>query len=191
MSIKKYTAEILNELTENLNYVDDGALDEMAEEILSAKHIFTAGAGRSGVAMKAFTNRLMHLGLSVSSVGEITSPHTQEGALLLIGSGSGETESLAAMARKAKKNGVKIGLITMDKDSTIAKLADTVVVMPGVSPKLTHAERGGMENITSIQPMGSAFEQLCFLTYDGMVLELMERMGETSDTMFARHADLE
>lgn len=41
------------------------------------------------------------------------------------------------------------------------------------------------------QPMGSVFEQLAFLTYDGLVLELMDRSGETSDRMFLRHADLE
>ena len=44
---------------------------------------------------------------------------------------------------------------------------------------------------TSIQPMGSAFEQMSFLTYDALVLELMDALGETTDTMFPRHADLE
>ena len=66
-------------------------------------------------------------------------------------------------------------------------MADAVVVLPGVSPKLKNA---GMD-ITSIQPMGSAFEQMLFLMGDAVVLSLMERMQETSDTMFARHADLE
>jgi 6-phospho-3-hexuloisomerase len=41
------------------------------------------------------------------------------------------------------------------------------------------------------QPMGSAFEQLCFIAYDAIVLELMAQLGETSETMFKRHADLE
>lgn len=187
MSAKDYTEEILRELTNNLNYVDDNQLNQLIDMILDARHIFTAGAGRSGVSMKAFTNRLMHLGLSVSSVGEISSPHTKEGDLLIIGSGSGETESLVAMAKKAKSSHVKIALVTMDDNSSIARLADAVAVLPGVSPKLKNK---GLE-ITSVQPMGSAFEQICFLIYDGMVLELMKRMGETSDTMFCRHADLE
>lgn len=91
------------------------------------------------------------------------------------------------MAEKAKRNGVNLALVTMDEESTIARLADVVVVLPGVSPKL---RKKGME-ITSIQPMGSAFEQISFLMYDGMIMELMERMGETSDSMFGRHADLE
>jgi 6-phospho-3-hexuloisomerase len=41
------------------------------------------------------------------------------------------------------------------------------------------------------QPMGSAFEPLCFITYDAIVIELMAKLGETSDTMFKRHADQE
>lgn len=187
MSVKEYTGKILEELTNNLQYENDEQLDEFVKAIRAARHIFTSGAGRSGVAMRGFTNRLMHLGLSVSMVGEISNPHTQEGDLLIIGSGSGETDSLVAMSQKAKKNGVKIALITMDPKSTIGKLADVTVVLPGVSPKL---QNEGMD-ITSIQPMGSAFEQISFLTYDGVILELMEQMRETTDTMFPRHADLE
>ena len=187
MSAKEYTEKILDELKHNATYISDEQLTSLVEAILNAKHIFTAGAGRSGVAMQGFTNRLMHLGLSVSAVGEITNPHTKEGDLLIIGSGSGETESLVAMANKAKKNGVSIALITMDEDSSIGKLADVVVVLPGVSPKLKNKSI----DITSIQPMGSAFEQISYLTYDGIILELMDRMHETSDSMFERHADLE
>lgn len=187
MSVKENTAAILRELENNLQYICDEQLDALLCMILQADHIFTAGAGRSGIAIRAFTNRLMHLGLSVSSVGEISSPHTHPGDLLIIGSGSGETESLLAMARKAKRSGVRIALLTMDDTSSIAQMADTVVVLPGVSPKAKNTRPA----LTSIQPMGSAFEQITFLTYDGIVLELMERMQETSETMFSRHADLE
>ena len=181
------TEKILKELADHVQYLCDDQLDRLTNKILQANHIFTAGAGRSGIAIRAFTNRLMHLGLSVSSVGEVSSPHTHSGDLLIIGSGSGETESLVAMAGKAKKNGVKIALVTMDASSSIAQMADIVVILPGVSPKLKNP---GM-NLTSIQPMGSAFEQITFLTYDGIILELMERMQESSETMFKRHADLE
>ncbi|MGS9121443.1 6-phospho-3-hexuloisomerase, partial [Salmonella enterica subsp. enterica serovar Infantis] len=31
----------------------------------------------------------------------------------------------------------------------------------------------------------------CFIPYDAIVLELMAQLGETSDTMVKRHADLE
>lgn len=187
MSAKEYTKKILAELTHNVEFEDDNQLAEFVMIIQEANHIFLAGVGRSGVAIRGFCNRLMHLGLSVSLVGDITNPHTKEGDLLIVGSGSGETESLVSMAKKAKKADVKIALVTMDPQSSIGQLADLIVVLPGVSPKL---EKSGME-ITSIQPMGSAFEQIQFLTYDGVVLELMNQLKETTDTMYQRHADLE
>ncbi|MGX8851772.1 6-phospho-3-hexuloisomerase [Amedibacillus sp. YH-ame10] len=187
MSVKQYTNAIVDELKYNAQYLEDTQLTKLVDAIQEARHIFTAGAGRSGVAMKGFTNRLMHLGLSISMFGEISSPHSHAGDLLIIGSGSGTTESLVALATKAKKAKVKIALFTMDDESPIAQMADVVVVLPGVSPKLAHK---GI-TLTSIQPMGSAFEQMSFLTYDGVILELMERMHETTETMFPRHCDFE
>lgn len=187
MSVTYYLKQILNELTTNQQYIDNGTLQELVTAIRQAGHIFTAGAGRSGIAISGFTNRLMHLGFSVSQVGEISSPHSHAGDLLIIGSGSGETTSLVALAEKAHKSNVKIALITMDSASSIARLADTIVVLPGVSPKLKNK---GLD-ITSIQPMGSAFEQISNLTYDAIVMELMEQTGQTSDEMFTRHADFE
>lgn len=185
MPVKKHTRDIIEELLAFVDYEKDEELDRLVDAILQAKSIFLSGAGRSGVAIRGFTNRLLHLGLSVNLVGEISCPRTKKGDLLIIGSGSGTTTSLVSLAKKAQKNGVTIALLTMDNESTIADLADVVVVLPGVSPKLKE------NNLTSIQPMGSAFEQISFLTYDGIILELMERMGETGETMVERHTDLE
>lgn len=186
MSVTKNLARILAELTANQRHIEEEGLQALVNQILQANHVFLAGSGRSGVAIRGFANRLMHLGKSVSLVGDISSPHSTPGDLLIIGSGSGETESLVALAHKAKRSDVRIGLITMDATSTIGRLADAVVVLPGVSPKLQ-----GAAQVTSIQPMGSAFEQISFLTYDAIILELMQRTGQTTDTMFPRHADLE
>lgn len=185
MSVKMHTRDIIEELLAFVDYEKDEELDRLVDAILQAKSIFLSGAGRSGVAIRGFTNRLLHLGLSVNLVGEISCPRTKKGDLLIIGSGSGTTPSLVSLAKKAQKNGVTIALLTMDNESTIADLADVVVVLPGVSPKLKE------NNLTSIQPLGSAFEQISFLTYDGIILELMERMGETGETMVERHTDLE
>jgi len=187
MSTTTHLDTILRELTRNQRWIDNAQLDQFAAAILCARHIFLAGAGRSGVAIRGFANRLMHLGLSVSLVGDITSPHTAPGDLLIVGSGSGQTESLVALGLKAQAAGVSVALVTMDADSTLGHLADVVVVLPGVSPK----PRGTVGRITSVQPMGSAFEQITALVYDAVVLELMERTLQTTDDMFPRHADLE
>lgn len=100
--------------------------------------------------------------------------------------GSGETGSLKSLAEKAKQSGVDLALVTMKKESTIGQLADAVLVLPG-----TTKEENDRETASFAQPMGSAFEQLAFLTFDGMVLNLMDELSETSEKMFARHADFE
>lgn len=183
---KNYLEEIILELQNNSRHIDSLELEQFGEKIIKAKHIFLSGAGRSGIVIQAFANRLMHLGFSVSLVGEISSPHSQEDDLLIICSGSGETGSLKSLAMKAKQSRVNIALITMKKDSTIGKLADSVLVLPGI----TKDENQREENTFS-QPMGSSFEQLAFLTFDSLILNLMDEIGENSETMFVRHADFE
>jgi 6-phospho-3-hexuloisomerase len=180
--------KILDELKQGAAMVDESQIEKFISYITPGKKIYLAGAGRSGVAMKAFACRLMHLGLEVHMIGDITTPHTKEGDLLIIGSGSGETQSLVALAQKAKKNGLNIILNTLTPNSTIANLADAKVVLPGASPKV---EDASFKGVASIQPMGSGFEQLSLLVYDAMIMSLMDKLNQTSETMFERHANLE
>lgn len=188
MSAGRHLGVILGELAANRELVDGGQLDLLAGELLAARHVFLAGAGRSGAAVRGFASRLMHLGLRVSLAGDVTSPHSAPGDLLVVGSGSGETGSLVALAGKAAGAGVRVALVTMDGDSALGRLADLVVLLPGTSPKLREQAR---RPVSSAQPMGSAFEQMSWLAYDAVVLELMERTGQRAGAMFARHADLE
>ena len=180
MAINEKISIILNELAGN-KIADEQKVEELIIAIRNSNHIFLAGAGRSGIAIKAFANRLLHLGFSVSIVGDTCSPHSQNGDLLIVGSGSGETESLKSLSDKAKKNGLKVALLTTSKDSYIAGKSDIVILIPG----------SRKDSNDSIQPMGSAFEQFCFITYDGIVLELMEKMGEDGQSMYKRHSDFE
>lgn len=184
--MKNYTLDILKELSHNAEKINPEEIADFVKQIKAAKHIFLNGAGRSGIAIRAFANRLMHLGFSVSIVGEISSPHSKAGDLLIICSGSGETGSLVSLTKKAKQSGVNLALVTMKRMSTIGHFADTILVLPGT----TKEENDHKEDNFS-QPMGSAFEQLAFLTFDGIVLNLMDELGETSEQMFRRHADFE
>jgi 6-phospho-3-hexuloisomerase len=186
VGVQQSTINILKELEHNALAIDDEQAAQFIAQIRNAKHIFLQGAGRSGIAIRGFANRLSHLGFSVSVVGEISSPHTKPGDLVIIGSGSGETGSLKSLAQKAVDSGVDVALVTMKKDSSIGKLASSVLVLPGTMKEQNERAAGVFS-----QPMGSAFEQLCFITYDAIVLELMAQLGETSDSMFKRHADLE
>lgn len=184
----KILRTIVNELTVYSSYVSQDDVDHLATVCYNANRIFIAGAGRSGFAARGFSNRLMHLGLTVYFVGEPTTPAITVGDLLIIGSGSGTTSSLVANCEKAKMAGAKVATLTIFPNATIGKMADTVVVLPGATPKRGEEEK---DSAVSVQPMGSLFEQLSWLVYDSTILELMALMGETSETMFPRHANLE
>lgn len=186
MKTIEYSKIVCEELTRTLSAISSEEAEELADRIYSAKKIFVAGAGRSGFMMKAFAMRLMHMGFDSHVIGETTTPNTEKGDILLIGSGSGETGSLAAIAKKAKSMGITLGLVTIFKSSTIGQLADVTVEIPAPTPKVKQ-ETG----FQSIQPMGSLFEQSLLLFLDSVILRLMEKQHKDSNTMFTKHANLE
>ena len=110
----------------------------------------------------------------------------QEGDLLIITSGSGTTGSLVKMAEKAKVLNGRVGLITIYPESTIGKMADVVVQINAPTSK-SKIDTG----VTSIQPMGSLFEQSLLICLDFIIRILMDKTGITGEEMFKRHANLE
>ena len=185
-NIQEIGKYIIQELEKTVSSVVDEQVQDLIRSILQASKIFVAGAGRSGFMVRAFAMRLMHIGFEVFVVGETITPNLTPEDILIVASGSGATESLVVMAQKAKALGSWIGLVTIDGQSPIAKLADIMLTIPAPSPKVQR-ETG----FTSIQPMGSLFEQSLLLILDAVILMLMERQNKTSDTMFTRHANLE
>ena len=186
METTDYAVEVVKELGRTLSHISVLEADQLAGKITSVQKIMVAGAGRSGLAMKAFAMRLAHMGFNAYVVGETVTPNFEQGDLLLIGSGSGETGSLISMADKAKKIGGSIALITILPESSIGKLADVTVRIPAPTPKAV-----GSEAWTSIQPMGSLFEQSLFIFLDIVIMKLMEELTNDSANMFKRHANLE
>ncbi|HMB45107.1 MAG TPA: SIS domain-containing protein, partial [Candidatus Methanoperedens sp.] len=71
--------------------LDTDSVTLLVNGIIDSKIIFLMGAGRSGLAAKAFAMRLMHLGFDVYVVGETTTPAVQPDDLVIAVSGSGET----------------------------------------------------------------------------------------------------
>lgn len=185
--IRKRLDGVLDELAGLYGRLKDDEADRLVRALMGEGALFVAGAGRSGLLLRCFTMRLMHMGKRVHMIGDVTTPSAQPGDMLLIGSGSGETGSLVMMAKKAKAMGFAVALVTSNPASTIAGMADIVVTLPGPTPKNV----GEVESAVSVQPMGSLFEQGMFLMLDSVVMELMARKGITSDEMFKRHANLE
>jgi 6-phospho-3-hexuloisomerase len=185
MRTHDYLAEIIKELGRSPALISDEEAERLADRILKSPKVFAAGAGRSGLMIRAFVMRMMQMGMDAYVVGDTVTPNLERGDMLIIGSGSGETKSLVPMAKKALSLGGSVAAITIFPESTIGKLSDIAVKLPG-SPK----DQSDGEYKT-IQPMGALFEQTLLLFCDAVILKLMEKQGLDSKTMFGRHANLE
>ena len=181
----EYSLKIVEELRKTLSGVDPDACEALISRIIGAKRVFVAAAGRSSFSIKAFAMRLMHLGLTVYVMGEVVTPAIREGDLLLIGSGSGETDSLVAAAKRAKAFSADLALITIVPDSSIGRIADEVV---RISAPTSKADTG----FVSIQPGGSCFEQSMLLLLDAFVIRIAELCKlNANENLRLRHANLE
>ena len=174
MNNQEYAKKLIDELTHTLTKIDTEDAEKFVELVDEANEVFCAGAGRSGFQIKGFAMRLMHMGKASYVVGETCTPNIKEDGLLV------------NHPTKAKEVGAKVALITINPESTIAKMADVVVEISAPSPK--SAKQG---DVVSIQPMGSLFEQSEGILMDISIMMLMERKGLDSDTMFGRHANME
>lgn len=177
--------KILNEIDAVLSKVDEHEVDLFVNRILGAKKIVAVGAGRVGSATWGFVMRLGHLGLSAHMIGDATVPAIGEEDLLLVSSGSGETQTIYDLVEIAKKNKATIALVTGNPESRMGKLADVIVKI--AAPSKTKA----VEGFVSVQPMTTLNEQCLGIFFDAVVLRLMAEMGETHETMWARHSNLE
>lgn len=183
--MKEKIKSILAEIELVLLKIDEQQVEIFTDEILAAKRIVVCGAGRVGMAIRGFGMRLGHLGLQAYTLGDSAVPGIGEGDLLIVASGSGETQTIYDLVAIASKNKSKIAAVTGNADSRIAKLADTLVII--TAPSKTKA----VDNFQSVQPMTTLNEQCLGLFFDATTLKLMDKMGETHDTMWARHSNLE
>jgi 6-phospho-3-hexuloisomerase len=97
--------QVLSEVTACVRQVSAESLTQAEMLIETAPRIFVAGAGRSGLCMRAFAMRLMHLGKIVYVVGETITPSILTADLLILGSGSGRTTGLLGVAEMARRQG--------------------------------------------------------------------------------------
>lgn len=176
---------IAKEIAASVERIRSMEVEALMERIAVSETIFVAGGGRSGLMIRSFAMRLMQMGVNVHVVGETVTPAIGPSDLLIIGSGSGETKSLVSMAHKAKDIGSSVALLTIQPESSIGRLADTVVRLPGTT------KDHGSVTLTTVQPMASLFEQTLLVLLDGIVLKLMETADVAPGQMLGRHANLE
>ncbi len=184
MNALEYVQLAVREAVGLVELADGEQLEAMTEEISAAEAVFVAAAGRSLLMIKAFAMRLMHLGIPVHVVGDVTTPAIREKDLLIFASASGETATLLAVRQKAGKAGTRVAVMTARPQSSLAEGAATILVVPGATDKAA----GGF---ASRQPAGSSFEQSLLLLCDGMVMRLAEKRGLDPSAGYGRHANLE
>lgn len=172
---------IIDKISGILAATDDSYDQKLTDLLDQAKRVFVSGAGRSGLISRFFAMRLMHSGYDVSVVGEIVTPSIKAGDLLIIISGSGETEQLIAFTKKAKEIGAKILLISAKSDSTIGDLADAVFQ---VGTSELYGKVKGM-------PMGTVFELSTLFFLEAIISHIIHEKGIPEEEMRSRHANLE
>ena len=160
--------------------VEAALVAQLVDRIQAAKKVIVFGRGRSGLVARMFAVRLHHLGINSYVVGETTTPPVDRETLVVLFSGSGETFAVALTAQLARGMGASIAVITAAPDSTVAQNADLVILFPGGAPRRS-----------DLAPLGTLFEMASLLLTDGVVAELMARLGETEEGMRRRHATLE
>jgi len=165
--------------------LDEAALQNMVQQLAAAKRVFVVGQGRSGLMMRLFAMRLMHLGVQAYVIGETSTPAAQTGDLLVAASGSGETGVTCLMAEKAVSLGLTLVAMTTNAQSRLAKSAQHVVLIPATMPDRHQADSN------SVQLMAGLFEQQLHLLCDGLCVALAQTLNIDPSAMWARHANLE
>jgi 6-phospho-3-hexuloisomerase len=181
MLSQQTTQQIVSEIAAVFRESDMSQEKKLIRDILHAKVIVTAGAGRMGLPAKAFSMRLGQLGLTSFTLNDSAVPHIGKGDLLVVCSGSGEIATMVAVAKVAKKNKCKIALITCTEKSTIADIADVKIIL-SICQNNEHCEN------RSIQPMKTLMEQCSFIYFDSLVLKLMEKLHIDENDMWANHS---
>jgi len=172
---------ILDKITGILEATEESYDEKLTAMLDEAGRIFIAGAGRSKLVGNFFAMRLVHGGYNVNVVGEIVTPSIQAGDLLIVISGSGETEQLVAFTKSAKKIGAKIMLISSKATSTIGDMADGVFQ---IGREDLYGKVVGM-------PMGTVFELSTLLFLESTISHIIHEKGIPEEIMRERHANLE
>ncbi len=170
---------IYRELTDIAAALPREEAGALALAVSRAKRVFLGGMGRSGLMMRAFAMRLMQLGVEVHVVGDTTTPSIRKGDLLILGSRYGRSGSLAHYVEIARREKARVAVVTMDKNTPLAKTADLVATIPVTA--------GGL----SQQPLGTLFEQSLLVYLDAVVLLLKRLLHKTEHAMSKRHTNLE
>jgi 6-phospho-3-hexuloisomerase len=184
-SLAEMSKGALSDLARVFEAMPEDALDRLIEEIVAARRIVVFGLGREGLQMRGFAMRLFHMGRDVAVWGDMTTPALGQGDLFIASAGPGDLPTARTLADVARQAGARTLLVTAQPGGALASQVDVVTVIPAQ----TMADDRGAK--LSVLPMGSLFETAQMIAFELAILKLRARFRETSETMRARHTNLE
>ena len=192
------TKEIAKEVNEEIKRMIDwiaiqtltnDQIVKVVEEIHNFKQtIFVTGLGRSGFVANGFGMRLGHLDYDTRILRETTAPPVKKGDLFIVVSGGGEHE--IAQTRIAREIGAKVIAVTSQIDSTLARLADIKLIIPGRSKEASLSSSYKERRMRGIPifPLGTAFEVFAMIVLDAIISHLAVIKKKTEEDLQKRHA---
>lgn len=192
--VKDCMIEIISHIKRIIIELDSKEADVMVKAITDSNRVFVMGAGRSGLAARAFAMRLVQLGIVAYVIGEVVTPSMDKNDLFLAVSGSGSTTTVVNAAKTAKSIGSKVLAVTSYPESELGHIADYVVVIKGKTKKdieidyIAHQIQG---KHTSLTPLGTLFEDTVMIFFEGVIAELMKRLKKSAEDLKIRHANIE
>ncbi|WP_413725415.1 6-phospho-3-hexuloisomerase [Sodalis sp. RH16] len=176
---------IIKELENTMGSIAADDVLALVEHIQRAEKVFFVGVGRVLLSLEAIAKRLAHLGIKTYIVGQITEPAITNNDLLIVGSGSGESMFPLGIAKKARSFGAAVVHIGSNPSSSMREYTDTFVRIP-VQTKLDRPDE-----VHSIQPMTSLFEQALLLLGDTIALMMVREKNIDMHNLWQFHANLE
>jgi len=176
------------EISKNLSDQDARIMEDL---LLKAGKIYTMGVGHSGLMGKIFAMKLMHLGLASYVVGDVTTPGLREGDIVVAISQSGETTSVVALSKKAKKLGGKVIAITAFPQSSLGRIADHIVKIEAKAPGKKFPALSALGDEEHANLSGALFGINAFLFFYGLICDLVVRTKQNPSEIDSCHANLE
>ncbi len=168
-----------------------GKFERFLELIKGAKSIHVYGVGRSGAVALCFAIRLKHfekiIGSKVWWIGDEVREKIERGDVLIAFSGSGETAEVLVVAERARDAGARIISVTSFENSSLAKLSDLVIFIPGGLEK----GRGWKYLEAQLKPKafygGGEFELLSYVFQEVMINAIGEYFGIPKEVVIREH----
>lgn len=167
----------------------DLLVTELSSTAIRNGKVFLYGVGREGLMLKALCMRLAHLGLSTHFVFDMTTPPVTSNDILIASAGPGGFSTVDAICSVARSNGGRVVLLTAQPEKGSCVKHASVV---GYVPAQTMADEGDQTVETRLLlPMGSVYEGALFVLFEMVIHNLGIALGQSPDSIRARHTNLE